>query len=523
MKALRFVRALPLVSLLFASQAMAAQGTIVGPTVGPHTMADVMGTINAAFLAIQGCNSGSSSPTNGPSSAPVSFEMWCDTTTNPVVVKMYDGASWVVVGKLDTSSHIWTPEYQGTDLGTASIATTGTSGHTLGFLDGINTVSALWTFSSGKLAATSPAFTTPSLGVATATSINKVAITQPATGSTLTIPDGVTMTGPTVSGTVMTLGNAEAVSGVKTFGTSKLVINGGAATAGLVTVNSSGVVTSEANATVAQGGTGGASASGTLLDNITAFSATGFLTRTGAGTYAFQSLTNGITNSNLAQAAAYTLKANNSGSTGNVSDMDVTALTSKPAPISGDIVLIQDSAASNAFKKTTVGALSSAGSVASIAGNTGAFTLGGLLNNVANLLQVTAASKSDQQTATGATVAVTPAHQQEHESAIQYKCLFNGTTTGAARACDFYGYGPPSNAPTIQRTSTGIYVITFPANWSSASSYVCWGTLMNNTSGANIIGGVGGQLVGSWTFELVNSGTLIDGNPIGIACSGKLA
>jgi hypothetical protein len=39
----------------------------------------------------------------------------------------------------------------------------------------------------------SPAFTTPSLGVASATTINKVTITAPATGSTLTIPDGVTL------------------------------------------------------------------------------------------------------------------------------------------------------------------------------------------------------------------------------------------------------------------------------------------------------------------------------------------
>jgi len=41
---------------------------------------------------------------------------------------------------------------------------------------------------------TSPTLVTPVLGVATATSINKVAITAPATGSTLTIADGKTLT-----------------------------------------------------------------------------------------------------------------------------------------------------------------------------------------------------------------------------------------------------------------------------------------------------------------------------------------
>ena len=72
---------------------------------------------------------------------------------------------------------------------------------------------------SGSLVfATSPTLVTPVLGVASATSINKVTITAPATGSTLTIPDGVTLTGPAASGTAMTLGNAETVTGVKTFG-----------------------------------------------------------------------------------------------------------------------------------------------------------------------------------------------------------------------------------------------------------------------------------------------------------------
>jgi len=41
---------------------------------------------------------------------------------------------------------------------------------------------------------TSPTLVTPVLGVATATSLNKVTVTQPATGSTLTIQDGFTLT-----------------------------------------------------------------------------------------------------------------------------------------------------------------------------------------------------------------------------------------------------------------------------------------------------------------------------------------
>lgn len=54
-----------------------------------------------------------------------------------------------------------------------------------------------WTASTGTgnvVLATSPTLTTPNIGVATATSVNKLTITAPASGSTLTIADGKTLT-----------------------------------------------------------------------------------------------------------------------------------------------------------------------------------------------------------------------------------------------------------------------------------------------------------------------------------------
>ncbi len=50
------------------------------------------------------------------------------------------------------------------------------------------------TGSGAVVLATSPTLTTPVLGVATATTVNKVTLTAPATGSTLTIADGKTLT-----------------------------------------------------------------------------------------------------------------------------------------------------------------------------------------------------------------------------------------------------------------------------------------------------------------------------------------
>lgn len=402
MKALRFLRALPLALLLIAP-ARADQGSIVGPTSGPKTMAEVMTAINAGLLAIQSCNSGTTAPANGVSGAPTVHQCWADTSAAPVVTyKRYDGASWVAFGKLNTTTHIWTPVYQGTDTGTASTANTGTSGHTLGFLDGANTWSAVQSFNSAMLSlkgstsgattlnaaaaagsttltlpaatdtlvgkattdtftnktfdtagtgnsfsinglaatantgtgsvvratsptlvtptlgaatattingntissgsgtltlgagktatvsntltftgtdgssvnvgaggtvaylantlnafasttsaqlasvisdetgsgalvfGTSPTLVTPTLGVATATSINKVAFTAPTTSATLTIPDGVTFTGPAASGTAMTLGNAETVTGGKSFNDATLILKG--ATSGATTL-----------------------------------------------------------------------------------------------------------------------------------------------------------------------------------------------------------------------------------------------------------------------------------------------
>lgn len=69
----------------------------------------------------------------------------------------------------------------------ASSAVTSTE---LGYLSGVTTP----TGSGALVLATSPTLVTPTLGVATATSINKVAITAPATGSTLTLADGKTLT-----------------------------------------------------------------------------------------------------------------------------------------------------------------------------------------------------------------------------------------------------------------------------------------------------------------------------------------
>lgn len=73
-------------------------------------------------------------------------------------------------------------------LGATSVTTTGTQ---LNYLNAATGTTG--TTSTNIVFSTSPTLVTPTLGVATATSVNKVAITAPATSATLTLADGSTL------------------------------------------------------------------------------------------------------------------------------------------------------------------------------------------------------------------------------------------------------------------------------------------------------------------------------------------
>lgn len=92
-----------------------------------------------------------------------------------------------------TALEYYTPTSGGITIGTTTI----TSGTNTRILYNNSGVVGEYTISGSGTAvamATSPSFTTPTLGVATATSINKVTITSPATSAILTIADGKTFT-----------------------------------------------------------------------------------------------------------------------------------------------------------------------------------------------------------------------------------------------------------------------------------------------------------------------------------------
>lgn len=104
---------------------------------------------------------------------------------------------------------------------------------------------------------TSPTLVTPVLGVATATSVNKVAITAPATSATLTIADGktltanhsltlagtdsTTMTFPSTSATIARTDAAQTFTGTQTF--SGPIVGGAQALSGAGAVNITQITT----------------------------------------------------------------------------------------------------------------------------------------------------------------------------------------------------------------------------------------------------------------------------------------
>ena len=123
-----------------------------------------------------------------------------------------DGISTWGVGDWATyNGTVWQRVEGGADLNGVNLSVSGTStlsGLTASTALALNAskeiVSVTNTGTGNNVLATSPTLVTPALGAATATSINKVALTAPANGSTVTIADGKTLTANnslTLSGT----------------------------------------------------------------------------------------------------------------------------------------------------------------------------------------------------------------------------------------------------------------------------------------------------------------------------------
>lgn len=190
-----------------------------------------------------------------------------------------------------------------------------------------------------------------------------------------------TFTLPNATDTIATLGAIQTNTAAKTFASSTFLLAGSSSGAG--TLNAPAAASTFVWTLPA--------ATSTLVDLVSTQTLTNktltspVLTTPALGTPSAIVLTNatGLPLSGHTSQGAYTFVGNNTGSSAAPTAVDIAALTTKASPAAGDFVMLSDQAASGAWKKAAVSSIASAGSVSSIAGNTGAFTLGiGLTNSV---------------------------------------------------------------------------------------------------------------------------------------------
>lgn len=183
---------------------------------------------------------------------------------------------------------------------------------------------------------------------------------------------------------------------------------------------------------------------------------------TSAGAVATTIANDAVTNTKLANMAAFTLKGNNTSGSADPSDISISGLTSK-TPANSDLILISDEAASHAFKKATL----ATSAVTSIAGNRGDFTLTNGLTNSGNaigralneaVLQTTladpaGAGASNIMMGMGTGAKLTPVYSTRIK--VEFLGFIINTATAAAAAQLRFGTG---TAPTNGAAATGTQI-----------------------------------------------------------------
>jgi len=116
--------ALLLALLTLSAPALADQSDLCFPLTGVLTGLDLVTDLNGALKALETHNLGTSAPANDCTGAPVQGEIWIDSSGSVPVAKWYDGTSWIVLGTLDSVSHVWTSPIGGGATSLASASTT---------------------------------------------------------------------------------------------------------------------------------------------------------------------------------------------------------------------------------------------------------------------------------------------------------------------------------------------------------------------------------------------------------------
>jgi len=226
-------------------------GWVLATTSNADGKTVVIGTDSATFTQF----SGAGTVTGGTGIAQSGNNLYISSTTLNAAADTLDLASIVtaassalykvavdVYGRVTSTTAATISDVGGLGTGIATFLGTPSSANLLAAVtDETGTGSLVF--------ATSPSLTTPTLGVATATTINKVAITAPATSATLTIANGKTLTANSsltlagVDAKTLTVNNTVTLSGTDgstiTFGAGGTVLYNG----GVLGTPSSGTLT----------------------------------------------------------------------------------------------------------------------------------------------------------------------------------------------------------------------------------------------------------------------------------------
>ena len=367
---------------------------------------------------------------------------------------------------------------------------------------------------------TSQTFVTPNIGIATATSINKVVITQPATSATLTIPDGVTLNagaGGTLGSNAFTstayapINNATFTG---TFATAAGAI-GNAALANSAVANLSGTNTGDQTTVSGNAGTATALATsrnlwGQAFDGTAAV--TGSLTSVGditggasnmiiqSGTGASRTMVLKTTTAGSTATTALTLAADQSATFANTVNATtfVGALTGTASGnlVSGGALGTPSSGTATNLTGTAAGL--TAGNVTTNANLTGDVTSSG---NATTLATVASAGTTGSSTAIpvitinakGLTTTITTAAVVAPAGTLSGATLASGVTASSLTSVGTLA-SPTLTTPVINGLATGTGVTS-----AATASTIATRDANGNLSNVNIIEG--------WTTTATAAGT----------------